>query len=335
MPETDVTLPEAMGRAMAAYRAGNLVEAAQLYKTILNRNGNHPVALHLLGLIEHRHGRSKIGMLLIDEALAVKPDYVDALITRGNILCSLDAAQQALVWFDQALLINPDNSQALYNRGCALQQLDRQKDALASYDRALAINPKFPEALNNRGNVLCKLKRFQEALETYDGALAIRPDDAGALKNRGDALQMLGRLDEALASYDRALAINPDLVDALYRRGNTLCEMNYRDMAVQSYRRALAIKPKHAAARFALCMADLPVLYIEESEVAERRAAYEKSLIALCHAVVRDVASDELVDAAGESKPFFLPYQGYNDRDLQARYGKLVCGIMAARYPPT
>ena len=37
----------------------------------------------------------------------------------------------------------------------------------------------------------------------------------------------------------------------------------------------------------------------------------------------------------GSSQPFFLAYQGYNDRDLQTLYGSLVCRIMARRYPST
>ena len=34
------------------------------------------------------------------------------------------------------------------------------------------------------------------------------------------------------------------------------------------------------------------------------------------------------------SQPFFLAYQGYNDRDLQALYGSFVCRVMAKCYPP-
>ncbi len=41
-----------------------------------------------------------------------------------------------------------------------------------------------------------------------------------------------------------------------------------------------------------------------------------------------------LVEAIGSHQPFYLPYQGGNDRELQARYGSLVCKIMAAKYGP-
>ena len=41
-----------------------------------------------------------------------------------------------------------------------------------------------------------------------------------------------------------------------------------------------------------------------------------------------------LAEAIGSSQPFYLAYQGHNNRDLQSVYGALVCRIMAERYPP-
>jgi protein O-GlcNAc transferase len=42
--------------------------------------------------------------------------------------------------------------------------------------------------------------------------------------------------------------------------------------------------------------------------------------------------SDNLAEAVGSNLPFYLPYQGRNDRELQALFGALVCGIMSERY---
>ncbi len=35
----------------------------------------------------------------------------------------------------------------------------------------------------------------------------------------------------------------------------------------------------------------------------------------------------------GSHQPFYLPYQGRNDRELQSRYGSLVCRVLASKYP--
>jgi predicted O-linked N-acetylglucosamine transferase (SPINDLY family) len=81
-------------------------------------------------------------------------------------------------------------------------------------------------------------------------------------------------------------------------------------------------------------MAQLPILYTDEAEIAVRRAAYERHLRALCDDVARGHASGNLVQAVGSSQPFYLAYQGLNDRELQSLYGAMVCRIMGSRYPP-
>jgi predicted O-linked N-acetylglucosamine transferase (SPINDLY family) len=101
-----------------------------------------------------------------------------------------------------------------------------------------------------------------------------------------------------------------------------------------SYTTAIELRPQFAATRFALCMAELPILYRDEAEIAERRAAYERRLTALCDAGDPVLNKAELSRGFGWMQPFYLAYQGYDDRDLQDRYGSFLCGIMARHYPP-
>jgi protein O-GlcNAc transferase len=103
--------------------------------------------------------------------------------------------------------------------------------------------------------------------------------------------------------------------------------------AAGSYERAIALKPDFAKAEFALCMTELPILYVDEADITARRSAYERRLRALCAAADGGGDLAELAEGVGSSQPFFLAYQGCNDRDLQALYGSFVCRVMAARYP--
>src|SRR6516225_4679473 len=136
-----------------------------------------------------------------ERALAIKPDYVEALNNRGNALRDLKRCQAAIASYDQALAINPGHVEALINRGIALQELGRFKEALASDDTALAIKPDHVGALINRGNTLRRLKRFEEGLASYDRALAIKADHLEALINRGNLLRDFKRAEDALTSY--------------------------------------------------------------------------------------------------------------------------------------
>ena len=248
-----------------------------------------------------------------------------------------------------------------------LAELERLDEALASYDRAIALKPGYADAFNNKGNALMELERLDEALTSYDrrsplnrtmptpsttaaalsrsSSVSTRrwrattrrsrssQDYANAFNNRGNALRELKRLDEALASYDKAITLVPDYALAFYNRGKALQDRGNRAEAAQHYERASRLKPSLAEARLALCMAQLPVLYRDETEIDERRSAYRQALEALCEAFDRGEAPGNLAKAIGSSQPFFLAYQGQNDRDLQSLYGSLICRAMAARYP--
>ncbi len=348
------------------FQQGRGAEALELIAAALKAKPNYPEAHYNRGNVLAQLGRYEEALASYDDALALHPDYVEAEQNRGNallrlkrhgeaiasfervlarhpglvdahnnlgtVLKELGRLEDALQSYDRALALRPGYVEALANRGHVLLELGRHADALASYDAALALRSDDVEALNGRGNVLFARHQLDDALAQYDRALAVRPDHADALCNRGRLMEELDRYDEALASYERALAAEPDHVDALCLRGGCLRSLNRMEDAQASYQRVLALTPDHAEARFAACMAELPVLYADEAEIGRCRAAYAERLEALCN----DVDSGRvpgLAKGVGSSQPFFLAYQGLNDRALQARYGALVCRVMAERYP--
>jgi Flp pilus assembly protein TadD len=153
-----------------------------------------------------------------DAALAIKPDYHEALNNKGVALVNLGRYEAAISAYDAALAIKPDYHEALYNKGVALGNLGRYEAAISAYDAALAIKPDDPEALNNKGVTLGNLGRYEAAIAAYDAALAIKPDDPVALNNKGVTLGNLDRYEAAIAAYDAALAIKPDDPGALYNK---------------------------------------------------------------------------------------------------------------------
>jgi tetratricopeptide (TPR) repeat protein len=85
--------------------------------------------LHLVGWQKQSMGIGK------SWALALKPDYPEALSNRGNALRNLDRSHQALASRERALALNPDFAEALSGRGGAIAELMHPDEALASYDR--------------------------------------------------------------------------------------------------------------------------------------------------------------------------------------------------------
>jgi tetratricopeptide (TPR) repeat protein len=241
-------LSDIFKQALAAYEAGQFVEAERLCAVIHQAEADHFGATRLLAVVQYRLGRHKETLASYDRMLAIRPDHAETYNNRGVVLHGLKRFNESLASYDKALAIHPDYPEAHNNRGVVLHELKRLADALASYDRAVAIRPEYAEAHHNRGVVLADLKRFDEALASFDRALEIRPSYPDALYKRGIALDELTRFAEALASYDRMLAIRPDDAAALNRRSDALRQLNRFEEALASCDQALALRPDFAEA---------------------------------------------------------------------------------------
>ena len=209
----------------------------------MNAQLNDAIALARRGIELAGQQRLDEALASLDGAIALRPDFIEALLMRGIVLFDLGRFEEAVASYDRVLALQPD-AQAFHCRGTALYSLGRFDEAVASYDRALALGPDA-DAFDTRGAALYKLGRLDEAVASYDRALALGPD-AEVFTRRGAAMYDLGRFDEALASYDRALALQPDYVQARNSRGAALENLRRHDEALASYDRALALKPDHA-----------------------------------------------------------------------------------------
>jgi len=92
-------LQQTFERGVSHHRAGQLQEAEQLYRAILQAEPQHPEANHNLGVLAVERHQPAAGLPHFEAALAAKPEserywlsYIEALIHAGQT----DLAQQVL-----------------------------------------------------------------------------------------------------------------------------------------------------------------------------------------------------------------------------------------------
>ncbi len=188
-------------------------------------------------------GQYEKALTSYDNALRFKPDFHKALTGKGISLDKLERCEEAITAYDDALRFKPDYHEAPYNKGVSLDNLGRYEEALTAYDQALTVKPDYHEALYNKGISLCNLGRYEEALTAYDDALRFKPDYHEAPYNKGVSLDNLGRYEEALTAYDQALTVKPDYHKALTNKGNSLCNLGRYEEAITACGQALTVKP--------------------------------------------------------------------------------------------
>ena len=89
------TIQQAIDLAVQHHEAGRLSEAESIYQQILQNDPNHPVALHLLGVIAHQTGKNVAAVDLITKALVLKPDFAEAHNNLGIALQEIDKLDDA------------------------------------------------------------------------------------------------------------------------------------------------------------------------------------------------------------------------------------------------
>ncbi len=98
------------------------------------------------------------------EALARRPEFIDAYLNLGAMWCEAGRVNEAVDLYENALALCPPSALVFYNRAVALEDQQRLGEAIASYERALELDPALADAHYNIG-------RLQEELGDARGAL--------------------------------------------------------------------------------------------------------------------------------------------------------------------
>lgn len=211
---------------------------------------------------------------LLDEALALDPEYAPALAARAQV----------------ALLLSDGP-----NTYGETPLTEAVAEAEPLIERALALDPELAAAHAVRGVKFLMLRAFSQASEALARALELNPSHADALNWRIHALRSAGRLDESITVGHRVAEIDPLVVVG-------------RNALAFAYE--LAGRPKDAKEIAASLLRDLPdhaYGYLRASTALHSAGRLAEAVPAAEHALERAPDSElvqlpvgELFDSLGQ-----------------------------------
>ncbi|HEY7862074.1 MAG TPA: tetratricopeptide repeat protein, partial [Thermoanaerobaculia bacterium] len=192
----------------------------------------------------------------LEQALARRPDTVEAWTGMGQALLASNRIPEAEKAFRRAVALEPGWWATHSHLGFFFFRQGRYEDARAPFLKVTELLPDNVRGWNNLGAVAVQTGRFEEARRAFARSLAIQEND-NAYANLGTADYFLGKYDEAVRSFEKAAAMTPrkslywmNLGDALWWSANG------RPRAAEAYRKAaetaqseLALNPIDAEAR--------------------------------------------------------------------------------------
>jgi tetratricopeptide (TPR) repeat protein len=122
-------------------QAGRLAEAESVLRDIIAEAGDHPPALHLMGIVAFRMGRIDEASRLMERSLALAP--MEAIYYRNvcEVYRVLGRFDEALVAGRRAASLAPDDLHCHHNLGVLHYHRLELDEAIASGERAIALGP--------------------------------------------------------------------------------------------------------------------------------------------------------------------------------------------------
>lgn len=194
-----------VNEAVQLERAGRIPEAKEAYERLLDSWPGLPNCWYNLALLQRRTGEHSAALASYKEALERGVDQPEEVhLNRGVIfsdcLRQYEAAEREL---NQALALNPVYVPALVNLANLHEDLGRRDLAAAVYERILALAPEDPQVLARYAGLKTFSTLDDPLIERLRRALA-RPGIAAA--DCASVEFALGRALDACGAYDAAFA---------------------------------------------------------------------------------------------------------------------------------
>ncbi len=201
---------DALPAALRLHQRGQLARAEKAYKQILIHDVENAIAHHLLGRLYYQTERSAAAISSLQHALAVQPNYPDALMDLANMLHEAGQFAQAENCLHQLIQLRPDNAMAYNNLGVLYKDQQRFDEALTVYRRSIELDANDTAALCNLAYALSRVEDFDGAIQAYRKLLDIEPANVESLKCLAAILRRTGRIPEAVKAFSSWLALEPD-----------------------------------------------------------------------------------------------------------------------------
>lgn len=233
-----LSISEALQRAIDFQRRGQLDVAADIYRRILAVDSNQPDALHLLGLIESSQGNHASAIALIQRAVQIMPTSDTFWSNLGVTLKTAGQIQAAIDAYQRALDLNPSNADAHFNIGKSFKAAGMMEQAETAFRRALELDRTRSSPWLSLMSLYTEVHHLGEASSLAEEAERLFPSNSEILLNVGAIRKRAGDLEQALATYKKVLEFAPEHVDALCRSASACFAMYRMDEGLSLLERA-------------------------------------------------------------------------------------------------
>ena len=218
----DVSPERLVEQANDRFQLQDYYGAIHLLEEVIATGRAFADAHHLLGLSYSLAGQPDKALEQLDRALALNPNYIEALIHRALVLNELGREEEANAVLRRARQVSSERrggfhghvAAKLANQHAALAQAYYEagglNEAIAQYEAALELGPGFHDLRYKLGRVLLEAGRALDAHEHFQIIVRDRPSFLDAAAMLGLACYLAGDGLAARAVWEELRARRPE-----------------------------------------------------------------------------------------------------------------------------
>ena len=199
---------EMFNEAKKLHQSGQIKEAQELYKKIINKDKNNFQLFFLLGTSFLQTTNYLEAISYLDNAIKLNSNYADAYNNRGIALAEIKNYSDAIKDYEICIKLKPNFPDAYINKGISLKEIGKYDDALKDYKTVLKLFPRSTKAYTNLGNLQKEQQKYEDAIKSYEKAISLDETNYIAYNNLGIIYQELKNYSEALKNYRNTFRIN-------------------------------------------------------------------------------------------------------------------------------
>jgi tetratricopeptide (TPR) repeat protein len=186
------------------------------------------------------------------DALAVDPNYADALGDYASVLALQQDWQGAAQMSERAIRVRPNDSLCHTNYARVLMELGKPDQARKELEQAYMIDPKNRVALVALANMESKDGRYNKAIGYLERAITLYPASASLHDRLAYVLGRSGELAAAIKHSQEAVTLDPKLISARLNLGANLALSGDLPAAVSAYEDASKLAPDNPDTHYCL-----------------------------------------------------------------------------------
>lgn len=197
----ELTIDQALQKAIEAHRAGQVQEADRFYTAILKVQPKHPDANHNLGVLAVSVGKVEEALPLLKTALETNPSIAQFWLSYIDALTKLNKFAEAKAVLDQAT-----------NKGAEGESFDMLAQRLQEHSSDTANVQTLETELHSTFDLAMQLRedgKFIQAINILKKDINRLPEDADILALLSHCCLLAEQLDEAKRYLDKAKEIAP------------------------------------------------------------------------------------------------------------------------------